>query len=74
MAVVCWVGSVNKGGGAVVSQILSGDPSLLLICSSWSFTWFLGRRSGLLAPCAHFLHCLPDIFGSIYRCNIALWP
>ena len=38
--------------GAVVSQILCFDHSLLLICSSWSCTWFLGRRCGLLAPCA----------------------
>ena len=38
--------------GAVVSQILYFDQSLLLICSLWSCTWFLGRRWGLLAPCA----------------------
>ena len=52
MEVVCRVGSVNKGGGSVVSQILCFDHSLLLICSSWSCTWFLGLRWGLLAPCA----------------------
>ena len=37
MAVVCWVESVNKGEGVVVSQILCGDHSLLLICSSSFF-------------------------------------
>ena len=26
---VCWVGSVNEGGGAVVSQVLFFDHSLL---------------------------------------------
>ena len=51
MAVVRWVGSVNKGG-AVVGQVLCFDHILLLICSSWSCTWFLGRRWGLLVPCA----------------------
>ena len=53
MAVVCWVGSVNKQGlGAIVSQILCGYHSLLFICCSGSCTWFLGRRWGLLAPCS----------------------
>ena len=35
-----------------VSQILHFDHSLLLICSSWSCTWFLGSRWGLLVSCA----------------------
>ena len=35
----------------VVSQILCFDHSLFLISSSWSCTWFLGRRWGF-APCA----------------------
>ena len=48
---VCWVGSVNKGGGRLW-QILCGYHSLLFICISGSCTWFLGRRWGLLAPCA----------------------
>ena len=38
--------------GVVVRQILCFDHSLLLICSSWSCTWFLGRRWGLLVPYA----------------------
>ena len=38
--------------GRVVSQILCGDHSLLLTCNLGSCTWFLGRRWGLLVPCA----------------------
>ena len=44
-----------SGGGMLVgsvSQVLCFDHSLLLICSSWSCIWFLGRRCGLLSPCA----------------------
>ena len=46
MAVVCSVGSVNKGGGQLLARF----------CGSGSCTWFLGRRRGLLAPCALEMH------------------
>ena len=74
MAVVCWVGSV--------SHILCGDRSLLLICSSGSSTWFLGRRWGFLAPCALEMYseapidvtlpCDPRIFAEFGMVALAL--
>ena len=68
--------------GAVVSQILCFDHSLLLICSSWSCTWFLRRRWGLLAPCAPEMYseasivvtfpCGPRILGEFGMVAFAL--
>ena len=72
MAVVYWVGSVNKGG----------DHSLLLICSSGSCTRFLGRRCGLLGPCAFEMYseasivvtfpCGPKILAEFWMVAFAL--
>ena len=49
----CYAGwGVLTRMGAVVWQISCGDHSLLFICGSGSWTWFQGRRWGLLARCA----------------------
>ena len=71
------------GWGAVVSLVLCFDHSLLLICSSWSCTWFLGRRWGLLAPCALEMYseasivvtfpCGPGILAEFGMVAFALW-
>ena len=45
-----WGVLTRVGGGCRPDFVF--DHSLLLICSSWSCTWFLGRRWGLLTPCA----------------------
>ena len=68
----------------VVSQILCGDYSLLLICSSGSCTWYLSRRWGLLPPCALEMYseapivvtflCGPRIFAEFWMVDFALCP
>ena len=68
--------------GPIVSQILCGDHSLLLICISGNCTWFLGRRWGLHAPCALEMYsgapifvtfpCGPRIFAEFWMVDLAL--
>ena len=83
VAVVCWVGSVNKDGLAAVRQILCGNHSLLLfifwgvVLGSW-----VSARCGLLA-CAHEVYseasfivtfpCGPRIFTESLCLHCALW-
>ena len=56
--------------GAIVSQILCGDYSLLLICCSGSCNWFLGRRWGLLAPCALEMYSeVPIVVAFSFSCG-----